>query len=224
MDENQQKAQFQHWLPFYVNGRLEEVERAWMQRYLTEHPDAATELHIENLLKSALINELPEFALDQGLNEFMVRLRSETDKATKPAFLQSCKLFMQQCHKAVGPLFSNPRWAMAVLVMLVQTGMIGVLLSQRMLPVPGQTEWRSVGGNTQYQGPVLQVTFKPAATEEDIRLLLVKIRGSLLGGPGQLGHYIVKVPGDNLEAAHKQVLASAIIESVQILPEMPDEN
>jgi hypothetical protein len=98
------------------------------------------------------------------------------------------------------------------------------LLTQRTSPVlSDQTEWRSVGESAKFQGPFLQVTFKSSATEEEIRLLMVKIQGSFLSGPGQLGNYIVKVPQDKIEAAEKQVAESSIIESVSLLQDMPIE-
>jgi hypothetical protein len=89
--------------------------------------------------------------------------------------------------------------------------------------VTDQAEWRSVGDASPYHGPVLQITFKPSATEEEIRLLLVKIRGTLVGGPGQLGNYFVKVPDEKVEEAQKQVMGSPIIESVNILQDVPIE-
>lgn len=224
MNENQQKEQFQECLPFYVNDRLAEADRVWMQRYIDEHPEAKLELQVEYNLKSVLTNELPEFAHDKGLGEFMARLRTETDKEAKPKILSSCKQRLQQWKTGFGTFMPEPRWAMAMLVIIAQAGWLGVLLSQRQLPQTEQSEWRSVGGATQYSGPVLQITFKPSTTEEDMRLLLVKIRGTVLGGPGQLGHYFVKVPEGSLNEAQQQVQGSPIIESVQLLQEMPPVN
>jgi hypothetical protein len=125
---------------------------------------------------------------------------------------------------ALKSLWLNPKWAVAVALILLETGAITTLLLSRAgttLPEPYQ--WRSVTAPSQVKGPVLEITFISTSTEADIRLLLVKIRGTLLGGPGQLGKYLVKVPEGTITEAQKDVESSGIIESVQILPELPLE-
>jgi hypothetical protein len=225
MDENQQKQQFHQWLPFYVNGRLPHADQAWMNQYLAEHPKAAAEVQIEQALKETLQTELPDFSPNQGLETFMTRIRSDSRFAKETSLTESFRHFLNRCQIAARSLFITPQWAMAVTLVIVQTGIIGLLIANRALPiVSDQAEWRSVVSNSSpYQGPVLQITFKPSATEEEIRLLLVKIRGTLVGGPGQLGNYIVKVPDEKVEEAQKQVMSSPIIESVNLLQDVPVE-
>ncbi len=224
MNELEQKEQFQQWLPFYVNGRLGSVERQWMSQYLAQHPNASVDLDIEEVIKATLHAELPQFGPNQGLDAFMKRVRTETLTSRAASKTSAWQGFLEQCQNMMSSLFTSPRWAMAITLMIVQTGLIGVLLTQRTAPILSeQTEWRSVGDPQKYQGPVLQVTFKSTATEEEMRLLMVKIQGSFLSGPGQLGNYIVKVPQDSIEAAGKQVTESNIIESVSLLPEVPVE-
>jgi hypothetical protein len=224
MDEKTQKEQFQQWLPLYVNGRLNDINCSWMDHYLAEHPKAAAELQIEQALKESLHAELPEFAPELGLDTFMSRIHSEPIVIKESTVYDFCKQKLHRCLDAISPAFLNPRWAMAITLLLVQTGVIGLLLSHRTAPVfSNQVLWRSVGQQSPYQGPVLQITFKSSATEEEIRLLMVKIRGSFLGGPGQLGNYLVIVPMSSIEVAQKQVMNSTIIESVQLLKELPLE-
>ena len=50
-------------------------------------------------------------------------------------------------------------------------------------------------GGERRAGVVLQVTFAPDATEQEIRELLQAIDGSLDGGPGALGVYAVRLVG-----------------------------
>jgi hypothetical protein len=224
MDENEQKKLFHQWLPFYVNGRLSEADRTWMDHYLAEHSQAAFELKIEQTLKETLQSGLPNFSPNQGLETFMSRIRSDSSIANESSFALFCRNFLDNCRLAVRSLFISPQWAMAVTLLIVQTGIIGILIANRSLPtVSDQAEWRSVGETSPYHGPVLQITFKSSATEEEIRLLLIKIRGSLIGGPGQLGNYIVKVSDEKIEEAQKQVMSSPIIETVSILQEIPVE-
>ncbi len=221
MDEHEQHKQFHQWLLLYVNGQLDDIKTAWMEQYAAEHPYAATEVEIERSLKKALLNELPDYPMDQGLNILLRRIRAEQDplQQTTPDRRNS---IVNRCIDAFSGFLMSPKWAVAVSLILLQTGAItALLLSRTGTTLPEQNQWRSVTEASQFQGPVLQITFKSTSTEADIRLLLVKIRGSLLGGPGQLGKYLVKVPEDTITEAQQEVLNSRIIESVQILPELP---
>ncbi len=222
MTEHDQNKQFNDWLLLYVNGQLDDIKTAWMDQYAAEHPYAATEVEIERTLKNTLVNELPDYQPDYGLNTLMSRIRAE-ESLLKPATPNRRNSIITRCMDALSDFLMNPKWAVAVMtLLLLQTGAITTLLLSRdgtTLPEPYQ--WRSVAPPSQFQGPVLEITFKSASTEADIRLLLIKIRGSLLGGPGQLGKYLVKVPEETIAEAQKEVMNSKIIESVQILPELP---
>ncbi len=223
MTEHEHHKQFHQWLLLYVNGQLDEIKTAWMEQYVAEHPHAATEVEIERTLKNTLLNELPVYTPDHGLNTLMSRIRAEEDslQPTTPVRRNSV---INRCIDALSSLLLNPKWVVAVTLLLLQTGAITTLLLSRVgTTLPEQNQWRSVTDPSQFQGPVLEITFKSASTEEDIRLLLIKIRGSLLGGPGQLGKYLVKVPEDSITEARNEVMNSGIIESAQILPELPLE-
>lgn len=223
MTEHQHHKQFHKWLLLYVNGQLDETKTTWMEQYVAEHPDAATDVEIERALKNTLLNELPDYAPDQGLSTLMSWIRAE-EVSSKPATPDRRSSLVNRCKDALSGLFTSPKWAVAVSLLLLQTGMITtLLLSRDGTTLPEQSQWRSVTAPSQLQGPVLEITFKSTSTEADIRLLLVKIRGSLLGGPGQLGKYLVKVPEESITEAQQEVMNSNIIESVQILPELPLE-
>lgn len=223
MNEQEHRTQFQHWLLLYVNGQLDDVKKAWMEHFIADHPDAATEVEFERTLKDTLHNELPAYTPDQGLNTLLNRIRAE-ESALQPATPRKQNHIGNRWFDAFNSLWLNPKWAVAVAVILLQTGAITTLLLSRTgVTLPEQSQWRSVTAPSQAQGPVLEISFKSTSTEADIRLLLVKIRGTLLGGPGQLGKYLVKVPDGTITEAQKDVESSGIIESVQILPELPLE-
>lgn len=223
VNEQEHRTQFQQWLLLYVNGQLDKHKTAWMEQYAAEHPHAATEVEIERALKITLLNELPDYPLDYGLNTLMSRIRAE-EGSTQPTSPDRRNSVVNRFIGAFNSLLLNPKWAVAVTLILLQTGAITTLLLSRVgTTLPKQNQWRSVTTPSQFQGPVLEITFKSTSPEADIRLLLVKIRGSLLGGPGQLGKYLVKVPENSITEAQNEVKNSGIIESVQILPELPLE-
>jgi anti-sigma factor RsiW len=224
LTEKEQRAQFQQWLPFYINGRLNTQDRTWMERYLSDHPQATVEVQIEQSLKHALQAELPQFSPDHGLADFMARLRTESGLSETPKPGSAWRRWLMRCRESIANLSPKPAWAMTLTLLFVQTGIIALLIANRSVPlINSESEWRSVQNNASIQGPVLQITFKATATEEEIRMLLVKIRGSLVGGPGQLGRYIVSVPSEEMEQAKKSVQSSSIIESSDVFPEPPVE-
>lgn len=224
MDEQQQHAQFQEWLPFFVNNRLGKEQRDWVEQYLATHPDAQAELQVELALRARLQSQLPEFAADAGLTAFMAKVRSEPDSKAPLAFLAFCSHCLQQCWQAITVKQTELRWVAAVSLLLAQTVVIVLLLANRTTPLFAEyAQWRSIEHTNQAQGRVLQVTFKPSASEQDIRLLLVKIQGSLIGGPGQLGNYVVKVPDAGIDSATQLIKSSGIVETVQVLSAAPSE-
>ena len=80
---------------------------------------------------------------------------------------------------------------------------------------------RSVAPHAGLPVPVLQVTFKPNVTERDMRLLLVKIAGRVIDGPGQLGDYIVSVPARQIEPARQHLEDSGLVDEVTVLDRPP---
>jgi hypothetical protein len=223
MNEHNKNEQFQQWLLLYVNGQLDDLKTAWMEEYVAEHPDAATEVEIERALKSTLLEQLPDYLPDQGLETLMHRIQVE-ERTFRPTTASKFNKFLTFCKEAIDSMWQNPKWAIAVIVLLLQTGVIATFINDRTNLHIEQNQWRSVSESSRYQGPVLQITFKPTSTEADIRMLLVKIRGSLVGGPGQLGQYLVRVPENTITETQNEVMKSEIIESVQVLPELPIEH
>jgi anti-sigma factor RsiW len=152
MDEKVQKDQFRHWLPFYVSGSLGEAELNWMGEYLANHPSAARDVRIERFMKSAFQEGLPDFVPDVGLTAFMDRIQAEQLQPRKP------KTFLAGLANG---LFAEPRWSLAILAIVVQSGVIVALLANHGALVPTETaEWRSPAGTQQQSGPLLRITLR----------------------------------------------------------------
>ena len=224
INEDDTNEQFQQWLLLYVNGQLDELKTVWMEKYVAEHPDAAAEVEIERALKDTLLKQLPDYLPDQGLETLMQRIR--VDKTTfRPNATSKFYKFLDFCKGAFDSLWMNPKWAIAASVLLFQAGVIATLINDRTYSTSiEQNQWRSGTELPRMQGPVLQITFKSTSTEADIRMLLVRIHGSLVGGPGQLGQYLVRVPENTITEIESEVTKSEIVESVQVLPEIPIEH
>ena len=216
---------FDELLPWYVNYTLEPAQRDWVERYIETYTDAAAEL------KSAI--------------RFCAKLREEVE-ASMPANNAGLKRLMARIHEAplgrrqrsgVGGhetgwfrrlwegFHFTPTFAAVATVMIAQTAVIGMLVMKKSEQTPSAEDYstyRSVG-EAKKTGPVLKVSIKPDAREQDIRLLLASIGGKLVGGPGQLGDYYVQVSPLTLNDAKETLKHSDLIDMVEIVSTLPED-
>lgn len=223
MSEQQDRERFLAVLPLYSTNRLDQSTRDWVEQYLREHPEAAGELRLEESLRNVLRNDLPRFSATDGLPKFMARVRAENISQEHGSPLR------RAWHGILAGWLSpppRPAWAMTLALVVAQTTLISWLMVNPNGSVhPAGTgtyaEWRSVGTEPSVAGAVLQINFKPDARETDIRLLLINLEGEIVGGPGQFGHYIVRVPTETIERAMAEAGANNAVESAAILQEAP---
>jgi hypothetical protein len=105
----------------------------------------------------------------------------------------------------------------AMAVVALQVAVIGGLLAER----DDSSEIRALQPSVTEHGPYLKVNFKAEAREADIRMLLVEVRGSLAGGPGQLGDYYLRVPESRLDESERKLKQSGIVEQVAVVDALP---
>lgn len=103
--------------------------------------------------------------------------------------------------------------SLAAAVVLAQAALIGTLLMR-----PAPETLTPLSGEAPAGGELLQVTFKPKATEAQIRGLLAGLRAEVVSGPGALGVYTLRVPEGQGPAALARLRGDrAIIESAALL-------
>ena len=109
----------------------------------------------------------------------------------------------------------KPFWvALAASVLVVQSGIIGYLYqSDTSRPIDESSIYRS-GGEAQALRAQIEVSFRADATEQDIRRLLVALGAEIVGGPGQLGFYQLRLPEGDLAKAIERLKGERIVESV----------
>jgi len=214
MNEQQMRERFQELLPWLVNGTLEKSQRDWMDQYLKEHPEQRAELRWYESLQSKIRENAPAVSEEVGLGKFLARIHQER-RAKAPSL-------MQRINEFFAGFGLTPAFATAAAVILVQAGVIGTLvLEQAKQEPPDYAATRNIAAGQQVSGPVLQVSFKDDATERDIRMLLISVNGSVVGGPGQLGNYIVSVPTEKVDEAAAKLKASSAVELVTVLANLP---
>jgi hypothetical protein len=65
---------FNELLPWYVNGTLDATDRAWMDKYLQDHPQACQQLRWEQLLREEVQRNSPNVSEEIGLAKVMARI------------------------------------------------------------------------------------------------------------------------------------------------------
>ena len=214
------KSRFDELLPFYVNGTLNDHDRAWVDAYLSEHPKSAAELQWYRTLQDTMKRDAPAVSAEVGLDRVMARIRAERGAPARaaapkaPGFGERLREFFASITPQ--PLL-KPALAGALAVVVVQ-GIVIANLATR----DDSTELRAVRPTVVDAGPYLKVNFKADAREADIRMLLVEINGSLAGGPGQLGDWYVRIPEARIAAATEAVKASTIVDAVARVDALPE--
>jgi hypothetical protein len=209
------KQRFDELVVGYVNDALEPQERRWVEEYLRDHPDSQHELAWHHQLKSA--NDIQDLQIprDAGLSRLLELVNAE---ALKPSGSVSGGLF-ERVWRWFADMNTRPVFAFASLVVLAQAVALGFLMksiNERDQLISEYSTTRAIPGQTRPEAPTLQVTFKSAATEQDIRLLLVGVQARIIDGPKQLGDYTIAVPAGKLDQAKATLEDSAIVEFVSL--------
>jgi anti-sigma factor RsiW len=201
------KERFEELLPWYANGSLGAEDRAFVEAYLEQHPEARSELDWYYSLQERVQENAPAVPATIGLARTMRLIQGD-----RPTLAERFNAFF-------GNLGLRPSYAMAALgVVVVQAGVIVTLLGDVR---ENADEIRALHAVRVDEGRLLKVNFAPDAKEGDIRMLLAQVRGELAGGPGQLGDYYLRVPAGSEAAALARVQAAPIVQAASMAPGVP---
>lgn len=183
-------------LPWYANGTLEDVERRVVETHLAACARCRGELAADRRLGETL-RQIPEIAPAPHPAQFarlMDRIESERNGPSTAAWRAAwtaLREILTVTPRAV-------RWTLAVQLGLVLLLGSGLLLLRRPEPtVPAVYQTLSDPETTVPATAAtarLRVVFAPGTSEQEIRNLLLGIRGQITAGPSPLGVYTVDVP------------------------------
>jgi hypothetical protein len=214
-------------LPFYANGTLPEAERARVEAWLQASPEGRAELQWYRSLQARLREDVTAVASSEetGLERALRRIRTEGPAPQGARCTAAAAQTSSSGERLRGWLASlvpqpvlRPALAVAVAVVAVQAAVIGQMSRGG---AEATSELRALRASAAEQGPYLKLNFKADAREVDIRLLLVRLQGSLAAGPRQLGDYYVRVPARALAEAEQAARASGIVEGVAVVDGLP---
>ena len=199
---------FNELLPWYVNGTLAEADRAWVERYLAEHPQAREELEWFRSLQTQLRQDAPAVPPAIGLARTMHLIRG--DRPT----------LAERFTGMLAALGMRPSLALAgVALVALQGGVIHHMLQRGVDDEAAQV--RSVDPALEGASPLLKVHFSASAREVDVRLALVGVQGNVAAGPDSQGDYFVRVPAGTELQSIEQLQANASVSSVSLATVLP---
>jgi len=201
------KQRFDELLPWYANGTLGDEDRAWVDRYLEEHPESRAELEWYRSLSQRLRDDAPAVPDTIGLAKVMTLIHGD-----RPSLSERVSAFF-------AGLGLRPATAFAGLAIFAIQG--GVILNLMSADRGEESDIRARRASMTEDGPMLKLNFAPDAKEAQIRHLLVSVQGRLAGGPGQLGDYFVVVPRGKEAAIAEQLKTNPIVSAVSLAPGLP---
>ncbi len=197
-------------------GELSRDERDWLDAFLREHPERRADLDWDRAFHARLEEKVAEMPAMPGWEQTQrvmaasqaavgVRPRS----AREPALLDRLSNWLQSSFGWVVNV-----QAVAAALVIAQAAVIGMLV----------WEYRSheyseirTGAQTDAQhGPVLRISFRDDIREAELRKALADIGGEIVGGPGQIGVYLIRVKNADLGAAAERLRATGLTVLVEV--------
>ena len=205
-------------LPWYVNGSLSEHERRQCDEHLTMCASCRAELTELQVIRAQVREASAEPSTAQFTPDTFriakAQLAQSVLSATRPATApdRASTGLLDAAARALRSVFA-PQWmpAAALALVLVQSGAL-VWYSQRATQ-SGEITTRGLASPTTR----LQLTFQPAAAEQDIRQLLLEVHAHIVAGPSAGGVYVVEVQSnDPVRVAQKLAALRARTELVRV--------
>lgn len=200
-------------IPFLLNGTLAPAEREALQVAIAAEPALARELELQRRIREAVVQSAavpPRSSLPQFLN----RLAAESQREVNQTAANVTTL-----QRSVGTLSQSSRqprtwkiaFALAASVVAVQAALLVPLLQQDSATLEPLS-----GANAQAVAANVQLTFKPEATEKQIRTALRANGVEIVAGPSALGVYQARAVEPS-RAVAALLAQSAVVESAAAL-------
>jgi hypothetical protein len=208
-----------------ASGALSADERAALDEMLRQHPERRFDLEWDAALRARLEEKIAAMPAlpgwtrteqlllaEQASGERAQAAQTAGRVARKPGLLDRVSEWMASSFG----LAVNAQ-AVAVVLVLAQAGVIGLLAWQYSPPDEGAM--RTATPDARPRGPLLRVSFRSDVREGDLRRALAAVGGEIVGGPGQLGVYLVRIKEGSLDVAARQLGATGTTELVEVVSE-----
>ena len=226
-------------LPAYVNGTASNPERQWVADLLAHSEQARAALAWHEALAAKVVADVEAAPADIGWARLQARVRADASaEFAADAAAAAPPSALAQLGRWLAALAPH-RWLPAPALGGACAALLAVVVGQAVYfgearQVPEYATERgaqpgaptSLGSTVQERAQALgladkkfvRLNFRDRVSERDMRLLLVQTGAIIVGGPGQLGDYIVAVPAAELGSAVEAFRASYLTESAQEVP------
>lgn len=188
MDKAQADRQrFDNGLPWYVNGTMDSVERAWMDAYVREHPEARDELLLVQNMADLFSHPEPDPAGDERVIQATLKRAQALQASAKPSG-GSLLRWWQRTWAVPTPVFAAVLVALVVPVWWVmhnQESAVGIDIPRSMSIPQTQAcsdQWR------------LRIAFGPDIPFDRAVILLQSVNANIVAGPTATGEFWLRWP------------------------------
>jgi len=203
------RKHFDELVPFYVTGRIAPADRAWAEEYLAAHPEAWAEMEWHRDLMKEVVSTAEARAMQVPEMVGWTSVEAQLRAARKAAPVS----WADRWSAWLSTLTARPLAPVAALVIVVQGALIGTLLHRA--PADDMEPTRTTSAVVARD--VLQVRFKQATTERDLRVLLYGVGARIVDGPDQLGDYVLEPRRGALAALQAELERSELVQRVTLL-------
>jgi hypothetical protein len=207
-----------------ATGTLTAPEREWLEAHLLEHPGQRADLEWDAAFSAQLEDKIAAMPALPGWERTTRVLQDEqapsaittTTREAKPSIVRGPGVLDRLSDWLASSLgFNLNAQAIAVALVVMQAGVIGLLAWQS-----PDTEHNQIRAGTQDptpRGPLLRVSFRQDLREAELRRALTDVGAEIVGGPGQIGVYLLRIKEGDLAAAAQRLRASGTTELVEIV-------
>lgn len=195
-------------LPWYVNGTLDEVDRATVDAHLAGCADCRAELAAERRLKA----EIAALPVETGEGWSALRRRIEAQKTGtyRPA---------PRSARPERPTFRRPgRLGWVVAAQAAALVLVTSFALQQRAPV---APYHTLGSAPAPAAGNVIVIFRPGTSEAHLRDALVAVDARLVDGPTDAGAYVLHVPEAARDAALAKLQAMSDVSMAQPIDPAP---
>lgn len=174
----------------------------------------------DEVVKRAVIQtaatDLPE---DEGLSRVLGRIRAGNRTTQDSRKLQATR-GEGWLDWLAGLMAPRPMFATMAAVLVAQLAIIVSIWPNQNLS-EDYAGFRSHPGHANLDHPFIRISFKPEATEYDMRMLLREASAEIVAGPSQLGEYYLLVPKGEVASVRDLLASNARIEQVDLVDQLP---
>jgi hypothetical protein len=197
-------------LPWFVTGKLMEAERVRVERYLAAHPDVARQVALAREEGDEVVTSAESFGAPSraSFDRLMAEVGRREHRRAGP--LQSLVPHLERIADWIGGFSRAQLGGLAVaaaLLLAVQTAAVTYLVG------PGGVTYQTASGPSDAapnRGTFALVSFKPAATAQEIAALMAELGAQVVDGPKAGGIWKVRLSAEPLAPAEAEARIAAL--------------